>query len=88
MYFTQSPSPAASHRCSAKEGARRAACMALDMVDWTAAFVNPSDARKLRVRLGINTGECGIRCQKCGSDVDRDGRASELQAIRTPQHRH
>ena len=45
-------------RSSAKEGARRAACMALDMVDWTAAFVNPDDARKIRIRLGINTGEC------------------------------
>ena len=33
--------------------------MALDMVDWTAAFVNPDDARKIRVRLGINTGMCG-----------------------------
>ena len=61
------PPPLKSHpilftcapRCSAKEGARRAACMALDMVDWTAAFVNPDDARKIRVRLGINTGKCG-----------------------------
>ena len=43
--------------------------MALDMVDWTATFVNPEDARKIRVRLGINTGKYiwGFSSGECGA---------------------